>query len=273
MLVNSAFIVGMTGNLSYESKLFVQLALPCFMTFWNRTMDVLITMVFRGQHESPYRLFYGILVFNLIFAPIITSLFVDTSCFYYIFEREDEIQSNVAVPVCDSLLLTAEGCAGYLIVNFNVRFRPIFQYYFMCTSSIMSRYIPSLMLYFFGNCTVVPLLKYLLVQKFTETNIGWLMSFFPKWIQDLVPHYLWGQIIDENHKHEFPSARMLATTHANVAVLLTFGLLYPPLAVVIGATVAVQSSLHLALAMLMIVKWKELRGNFMSVMSFHHEVA
>ena len=34
MLANSAFIVGMTGNLSYGSKLLVQLALPFFMALW-----------------------------------------------------------------------------------------------------------------------------------------------------------------------------------------------------------------------------------------------
>jgi hypothetical protein len=67
----------------------------------------------------------------------------------------------------------------------------------------------------------------------------------PSWCRSLVPKYLVKPEVNEESYNRFPSARMLATSHVNLTVLLTFGLVFPPLAVIIALLVLVQTWLHL----------------------------
>jgi hypothetical protein len=66
----------------------------------------------------------------------------------------------------------------------------------------------------------------------------------PFWCRSLVPKYLVKPEVNEESYNKFPSARMLATSHVNLTVLLTFGLVFPPLAVIIALLVLVQFKVH-----------------------------
>jgi hypothetical protein len=61
--------------------------------------------------------------------------------------------------------------------------------------------------------------------------------------------------VNEESYNKFPSARMLATSHVNLTVLLTFGLVFPPLAVIIALLVLVQTWLHLEMIAASLSAW------------------
>ena len=120
--------------------------------------------------------------------------------------------------------------------------------------------MPSLIIYYFVNCVIVPLIKYLLFFRSSESIIDSLYNSLPSWCRDLVPKYLLSPEVNEQSYNRFPSARMLATSHVNLTVLLTFGLVFPPLAVVILLLVLVQSWLHLEMITASLNAWYEHRG-------------
>jgi hypothetical protein len=83
---------------------------------------------------------------------------------------------------------------------------------------------------------------------------------FPLWCRDLLPKYLLKPEVTKEGYNKFPSARMLASSHVNLTVLLTFGLVFPPLAVIIGLLVSVQTWLHLEMITASLNAWYEQRG-------------
>jgi hypothetical protein len=68
--------------------------------------------------------------------------------------------------------------------------------------------------------------------------------------------------VNEESYNKFPSARMLATSHVNLTVLLTFGLVFPPLAVIIALLVLVQFKLHGDMMIKYLNIWFEDQGEF-----------
>jgi hypothetical protein len=262
VIANALFIIGMIGRTSFTLKVIMQLALPIFYAAWNRFMDVCVTIIFRGDAASPYRLFFGILIFNLLIAPLVLSTFIDSSCFYYVFTKPDSVTSEITSEICSDwsygLLFTA--CTSFDTVAFTTSFTPVFQYYYSCASNSIARHVPSLLLYYFVNGTVIPTFKYLFSEVWTESNLSWKLQFIPLWLQYFIPSFLWSPVIDSEHHHDFPSARIMATTHVNFTMALTVGVLYPPLALVIGVVVMIQTTQHLRYMLNILQRWQNLRG-------------
>jgi hypothetical protein len=261
---NIGYIIGIQSSLSAPMKFFLQILLPAFSVLWGRVMDKCILYLFQASEHSPYRIYFGILVFNLIVAPLLTGVFVDSNCLLYFLKAPEPLYTNTVVHVCsersNTNLFTV--CYDYVILTFSTSFIPLYSYHDTCSHSIISRFIPPMLLYYLISCFVVPYVKYKMFFGSSGDAFERAYNSLPSWCRALLPKYLMRPEVNEESYNNFPSARMLATTHVNLTVLLTFGLVFPPLAVIIALLVLVQTWLHLEMITASLNAWCEHRGMY-----------
>jgi hypothetical protein len=203
-----------------------------------------------------------VLVFNVIIAPFIVGAVIDSNCFLYLTNDPAALETKTETNICIDWTIKDfhPVCKVYGPLSFTNSFVPLFTYQNVCSHSIISRYIPSLILMYFLNCFLVPYMKYKMFFRSSGDAMDRLNKSLPSWCRSLIPEYLLRPEVNERNYNKFPSARMLATSHVNLTVLLTFGLVFPPLAVIIALLVLVQTWLHLEMMTASLNAWFQRHG-------------
>ncbi len=117
------------------------------------------------------RVIFQLTVFNGIIAPVVTSLFVDRDCFYYVFKRHSWVHSSNQFEVCSSFSepdpitheVTCLAAANQYSESFYV---PPFSYSYTCGASVLKSYVPVFILSF---CTCGIVLPAIAIIRFVFT--------------------------------------------------------------------------------------------------------
>lgn len=261
-------------------RFFVSVMTVVFKLIWNNAF--VIPRLDRLQCH-----FYTILctmVFNNIFAPILASMAVDISCFQSLFVAEPPVESTYAVQQCT--LYTGTHCDVYRPQTYDISFSPPFIYSNQCSSALLTTYVPIYLAIYGIVGLMVTIVQTVVLVYFLgpldgqrRQMLDWLrskisiLSFLSNGIicnmvlpirslDDLLMSGVseadarlshtnrHAMFIPRNYVKTFYKGRTLALNSAVIyALLLTFGVAYPPLAVIlviniVSNTLLLQLCIH-----------------------------
>jgi hypothetical protein len=249
-LVNNAFIIAvkclyvyatLSGSVPARLKLVLKIMLSIFDVVWsNIVLTKAITMLYFMRSKVRIRLHLALLVFNSIFAPVIASALTDDNCFLQLFTGTETAHSSSTYTYCSRLSpaidsTTPSACLETGVLTLHTEYKPPVMYQYQCTSSILSNFVPVLLLSYTGLAFVLPVLIFFLSYLSTSTLT------FRRYMHRL-PGIFWPTHLKDvpNHRIMHPGV-VIAALLGHIVVLVTFGLASPPLALAICITVWVTS--------------------------------
>ena len=258
--VNGAYVYTTLIKLSSSSRLGIQIAVAAFKFCYS--FGVLPSYLLRpiGDSKQGTGILLSASLMNSLLIPCAVTALTSPSCFQGLLVEPDEITSSYSYRQCSAhMQLTASlsVCVGYeqQVVDV-VPLVPPFAYNYDCSSTVLAAYVPVyLILYAF--LILLPLGELALFQNVHRSNVH---EVFHRLCPGIVWQDAWMDDADAsessgNRKRNMRSllrVQSIAVAVAHrAAMLLTFGLCSPVLALVIGGS-----------TYLLILRWRVLIGRY-----------
>lgn len=188
----------------------------------------------QDAHDMPVLTF--IVIFNTIIAPVIANSVLSDQCYESVFFPPASVNSAGAYSVCEqkySLLVTSVFCQQDSTAYLNTQYDPPFIYRYGCSSSFIrhyaSVYVYMFLLTGFGKPAGFALWKYIYETTKNHTTKIFMSMFLNKMLKE--------ELIDVNRLQSgeiiFRKERFVLNNVSATCVLLTVGVVFPPLAVVV----------------------------------------
>ncbi len=248
--VMSIYVYTTLSNAPSSVKTISQILLAAFKLFWNNLVVprciAYITGRWSGLVDDKSWINVVVLIFNNVVAPCLVSSLGDTSCFYYAFAESPKISSGYSYVLCDIYdVLRPDTCLVFRSFGYQSTFHPPFIYNFECTSALFKNFIPVYMYNYVFLAFVDPLIFAYLCSIHSRDVNGL--------VRNALPGILWPE---ESHALEpkkiMKADRVMYAQLNHVAVLLTFGVIFPPLAALITLTSIVVA-----------LKWQIIIGRYL----------
>lgn len=182
--------------------------------------------VLKDDAVRNYHMQVLLLVFNNVVAPCLATAAADSHCFYSIFVPPEDVISYYNYPACSSFATfgdpSASNCADYVYIGSTPTvYTPPYMYYYECSTSLLVNYVPVFVYYYLFLGIVLPLVYYFTVLRAirkSTNKFDTIVTFFER--------NRAGVLL-------FIPGNFACSVVGHLSVLLTFGVLYPPLAVLI----------------------------------------
>lgn len=243
IIINITLVLLVKGSYVYTviwlkispfQKILLQAALALFDICWNTFIITRILLLFPLLMRSKIRvkLHLILLIFNSILAPILATSLTDRNCLADLFQLGDEIQSSGTYKLCDSIDTTEFNCITQTTVTLSTSFFPPFAYSYQYSSAVLVNFIPVFILTYSFLGYIQPILLYSMTYFITKLKRE------DNSILIILPSILWPNY---SHKHEDKKVLLanpiISGLLHHIIVLLTFGILCPPLGVVIATSI------------------------------------
>lgn len=288
VLVNGLYLRVILNGTATEI-FFAQISIAFFKLLWNDfamrwlvllarrayrrvTTDIITSAIDKNDkiaEEMPYTSF--IILFNCILAPVLVTAAVDNDCFLNVFVPVSPVTalspSFGVVGVCDYYIASLVGnstCLSRNVESFvEVTYDPPFIYGYQCSSSILKNYVA---VYVYMYLTVgflkpiVLLLMHYFYTKMPERSC--IRIFADNTMYELLKPPNLAAL--QNRRVHFFKERFVLRIVAKVSVLITFGVIFPPLSVVVCAAFASEVCLNLIMVgqFLVMIKDDVMRKKF-----------
>jgi Leucine-rich repeat (LRR) protein len=249
-LANGVYVFTTLSEVDSSVKTLAEISLACFQLLWNATVVPMsiewLTRKWSASFDDKIYLNIIVLIFNSVAAPCLISAVTDIECFQYAFVKSPVIQSGYSFYTCDVYdLQNPDMCLLEREITSNTEFVPPFVYNYDCTSSLLYNFIPVYM-YKFIYITFIDPIVFMRVCSIESSRV-------PHWIRRMLPGILWPK---EHHattpQRIFKPDRILCQHLTYLSILLTFGIMCPPLSVLILVACCVSC-----------VKWQILLGRYL----------
>jgi Leucine-rich repeat (LRR) protein len=260
--MNVAFVtVALTQN---NGVLFIaQLLLSLFKLFWNTVctpfLIYLATGIISQSGASASFVTVQVLIglFNNIAVPCLVVAVLSPSCFYSVFDASQTVHSTFIVQQC----LTLPRFAYCTFVNadqLQSSYDPPFSYDYQCSSSFITYYAPAFVYLGIAAGLVTPLVKVVSVYLFSvaapdSTAVYLMKKTVPRILKPIPTSRLQRSSFDtaprkftsamsamrlwDAYRPHFDANSKVIALITYLGILLTFGAVFPPLAVVMCATI------------------------------------
>ena len=252
-LINVVVVIGV--NIAYvyvaiyQSRsvfTFAQIALSIFKLMWNNLGSVYLirwthhqlassaTKEWKSKGAGFFAIQLFVALFNYIAIPCLVVAVISPNCFNNVVVNAPTVTSRYYYESC-SFFTVRLGCVAYSREIGSTSYSPPFTYSYECSSSLITYYAPSFVYLALIVTFVNPLLEVLMQQAHLRRTKGtWMAAQLDYWVplilQDLLaeedqekPYDIFNPYFDAN--------LLLVTAITYFGVLLTFGLVFPPLAV------------------------------------------
>jgi Leucine-rich repeat (LRR) protein len=233
-----------------------QLGLSLFKLLWNRFFSVyLIRWTARlkalvgvpateveseDQQQSAESQFVSLQMFvallNNIAVPCLVVAVVSPSCFYNVFTAAPAVSATFVYQAC--ALVQGSTCLYFQPATTSTSYNPPFTYSYQCSSSFITYYAPTFVLLCLLRAFVSPLQQFLVYHLHRRSASGtrWnalLDSLLLPNLKSIVP----GQAARRDvFKPFFDANQLLLSLVTYLGILLTFGAVFPPVALAILVT-------------------------------------
>lgn len=239
--VNGLYVYGFDTSTHYYVKVFMKVVLALFQITWNLiVVPKTVEYVARVVHDKSSRVKWLMtlcLSFNYIIAPAMAGLLSSSTCFADYFKEQPSVVSFYEYDICRAYSLDVttnlRSCNELTTAAFSTSFIPPFMYYYQCSSTLITSYVPILMLEH-AIIVVVPIC--LVVALSHKHSANYVPDFFIR----VIPSVVW----PPQHRPAMTDLasysgaimrpdRMIAAFMSHFVVLITYGLANPFLAVAI----------------------------------------
>jgi hypothetical protein len=256
LVVNMSYVSAVSDNkYSNETVQIIAFLLSVFKLVWNR----ILYLLHKNNHRLPWILQYevglrwlvSIALFNNLLIPYIAEALVSSNCFLYVLKSAPAIEVSYPTVTCDSQTLCSVttgcqmtvGCDSMTLQSLSLAtIVPTFEYSFQCSSSLLSAFA-QVYVFRFVLCGLVQPALLLTVRMIVATLTAespWkpiLSTLLPlQWGLHAVIHSTASQPQQQQQQYatlaELLVSSIILTMVLDVAIVLTFGMLFPLLAVV-----------------------------------------
>ena len=243
-VINAGYIYG-TLTASSGVVLFLQILLGVFKLVWKglfiKNIDRFRRNILGIRHNVNHKFGHDvaflsvILILNNILVPIAAEAAVDSNCIYNIFVPAPSVTASYDYTKCD-FIDPAKGCLAYVTVSPAVSYSPPFTYRYQCTSTIVVNYASVFMYMFTAMCCDVPFMFF----------ICYIRKFFQK---DQIIHKVLNVIASDLYKDpvKFRLSYVVADMVSGIGMLLTFGAVFPPIAIVVCIAIVMNGCMTMYL--------------------------
>ncbi len=240
---------------SSEAQTIAQVALSVFKLVWS--MEVSPYMMRKldaychpdsGAQTDKHRHNYFTLqllvgLFNNIAIPCLVVMAIDPNCFGEILLPPGPRTVYYLLPECvGNGYLYA--CQRQVLELTSLRFTPPFTYSYQCSASFITAYAPAFVYMSISNVFLHPVLQYVLLRVYLRADST---SFDYKFASWSLPRLLKppSQQVQENQQKPsiIGASGVLVTLFTQLGILLTFGAIFPPVA--LAMTVSIASIVYL----------------------------
>ena len=243
--VNLAYVIVILTQ-SRILILFAEVLLSIFKIVWNNMISpVMVRWIITylsintiDQQSTLFFLQFIVSIFNNIIIPCLMVLIISPNCFYYVFYREPDVTSTFPMKVC-TLISPSNVCLQYSIDFSTTSYSPPFNYSYQCSSAFITYYSPVFAFVCILSTFIVPLLQVLWIKLTTSNNIM-LFNLSRLFYHPTQYHQSDNSVlldIDEIYK-------MLVVELTLVALIMTFGAIFPPLAAAFMLTICMKIYYH-----------------------------
>lgn len=186
-----------------------------------------------------------LLVFNNVIAPYLATAAADSNCFLQVFVPPAEVDTVYVYPHCYFLGSFDSGhCDQLVYTEVQNSYIPPFIYYYQCSTSVLTNYVPVFVFLYTFLGIVIPFLHY--VGFYNPAYFGSSHSF--------AQTELFIKILDRKKYGVYRSRNATCSLVGHLAVFLTFGVVYPPLACMVALYVFTTT-----------VSWQNLMYNMLHI--------
>jgi Leucine-rich repeat (LRR) protein len=196
----------------------------------------------------------NIVLLNNIIIPILAVIFVLPDCFYYLLFEPPDVSSSYTYITCKEYFTTADSTHLCYVQSDTINYTPAFLYTYQCSSKIFINYVPVYVLMFIFIGIVIPFTK-ILMKTYLDKRIKSeiidnsnevkrsMCDNFDQWINTVLT-----SLVSETLKPVKPQPsksqpllfnklRLTVQINSYLAIAITFGSLFPPLALIAGISV------------------------------------
>ena len=202
-------------------------------------------------------------IFNNIVIPCIATAVLSVDCFYHVIVAAPTVQSTYVYNTCQSSTVNL-GCISYNQISFSVKYQPSYNYSYQCSSTLLTSYISVYATMYILDTFVYPIFRNLYVRygvvRFAQARASLkhkMRSFAVRQrayrsqkqqqndpASSTIEHT--ANSSDEEVrmlmlKLNFRRVRFSVRLVTNMAIFLTFGVLFPPLGVIIAVAICAQT--------------------------------
>lgn len=243
--INAVFVY-ITITYSSSATASASIGLAFFKLVWTK----LILRYFSQNHtRSIFGLYWRrtlLLTINNVAIPVIATAIIDTSCFYNAFVPASNIVVSFVVNDCVSSTTCTNDectCTDVQSLTRTTEFAPQFSYSYQCVSSLVTTYVPVFAILLLLETFGVPL-KTLIVREWVKCYP--LVQSKYGYVRWLVNNLLLDDITkplneDEEVKTVLNIDGIMMVIINYFTILLTWGVVFPPLTVMVCLAVVVRS--------------------------------
>jgi len=213
-----------------------------FKMMWNNAVSpaiirgVVNTLSIKenAQQSTLFFLQFVISIFNNIIIPCLMVIIISPNCLFHVFQQESDVTSLFSYTVC-IFIDQNNNCYKYENFDSTTSYTPPFIYSYQCSSDFITYYSPVFILFCSISTFIFPMIQVLWIRWKLPNILLFSRVFYPADESEvtILMH------IDQVHK-------VLVFELTLVGLLMTFGAIFPPLAVVFLCNILVSSCSHQA---------------------------
>jgi hypothetical protein len=232
--VNALYIVLAVDAVNSGTLFLVQTALGIFKLIWPPIAIHSLRVLMKNDHSRQLPDCIFMVLFVFLGAPFASSFCESSSCFLYVLTKSSPISVSFVIP---TVVIGPEcGVVGCKLISttvnqiFQSSISPPWMYSFQCSSAVVINYVPVLVLSYLISGIVIPLTVILIssCQSLAFMKVLPLLS-----IQTACADKVSSAALLANNYTTRLGREMTIKYTLNIAVLLTFGLAVPLLAIAI----------------------------------------
>jgi hypothetical protein len=281
LTVSIVYVYFQSSGISTGGRISIQFGVALFKLIWAAAIvkRLLLTLLKIFDSSANYdvngferiQLLSFLSVYNVVVVPVFATAIFDSSCFKYVFFTPAAITLEYPLTIPVLMSDTSNGTTFQYFaesyVESSISFTPPFIYNYQCTSTLLTEFITifvykyavSMLMMMLGSLTLFLLMKYrfasdLLTSVFVPKQVhfsvlklereGKLWKPLAAWEKPIVKYFGLFLKEDEESYKCFDIDVIIIGLISDFGVLVTFGFVFPPLAVIVAVSIITQTVFH-----------------------------
>ena len=231
--VNVCYIIAILYGKNTALVIISKILLSVFKLFWNfyiapimiRWMATYLSIQSVETYSTLFYLQFMVTVFNNIIIPCLLIVVISPNCFYDVFQPQSDVTSTFHYTDC-AIVNLYDNCIEHKSFTSTTSYRPPFTYSYQCSADFITFYSPVFIFVCIISTFIIPLIQVLWI-KWKLPNI---LQFGNLFYINSTSKFKVLIFIDEIY--ELITYQLLLVT-----LTMTFGTIYPPLAVCFFITI------------------------------------
>jgi len=231
-------------NQSREVIIIAQVLISFFKITWNNVASPLMVrwmVSFLSIHtiteqSTLFFLHFVVSILNNIIIPCLMVAVFSPNCFYHVFYPQSDVHSKFPVKVCQDLNPYTNTCKEYITCQSTTSYSPPFIYSYECGAALVTTYAPVFAIVCILSTFIIPAVEILWIYWKIPNILLFSQLFYPDNYTSHVPVVIY---MDEVFK-------LFVFELTLIGLILTFGVVYPPLVILFFLTIVRMTFYHQA---------------------------